>query len=175
MVCHFHLPEIFFRFCLSSHNLTTVDHRSAANRQNKVYLFFLCQLCTFLHFCIGRIGHNPRKIRHLLAGIPKNLFYFIVNTVFLNRAASISQHHILSIGRNCSCQMLFCCSFAKIDFRRIFIYKVLHNTFLLSFCLHYKTTFSGNEETISSRVYTLRFRQKTSLPTAYFLPSKRTF
>ena len=145
------------------HLLLVGDDCAAAHCQDKVNVFLLCKLRSFLHFGVGRIGHDAGKICHLFARPFQDGFHLIVDAVLLHGTAAVSQHHMRAVSGHSRCQVLFCCSLSKINLCGIFIYKLLHDPLLLSLCFHYKPGPVSLEETISSGVYTQRFVSSSDL------------
>ena len=57
----FHFPDILLQLRLGRHNLTAVNDRTSACRQNKINLMSADQLCSFLNFPVSRVWHNIGK------------------------------------------------------------------------------------------------------------------
>ena len=86
-----HIPNIFIELGLGGNNFAAVDDRTASDSEDKINVVFPDELCAFLHFGIGRIGHDSIEIRHVLACFFQPPTQFIVKSRAFQRAAAIRQ------------------------------------------------------------------------------------
>ena len=90
----FHFPDILFQLCLRRDDLAAVDHAAAAHGQDEIGLIFFGQPRAFLHFGIRRVRHDAGELDDILAIFLQRLHHFIIDAVFLDGSAAISEHDI---------------------------------------------------------------------------------
>ena len=146
MVLKFHFPNILVRFCLRGNDLTAVNDRTAAYRKNQVDPVFTDNLCPFLHLCISGIGHDAGKLRYRFSSSFQIFHKLRVNTVFLDGAAAIGEHDVVSILFQQTGQVFFCTPPAEINFGFVFKDKIVHSAFssYLFICFSQKATASSS-------------------------------
>ena len=126
-----HVPDVLVQYGLGRYDLATVHYAAAPYRQDEIDALFLHQGRPLLSLVISRVGLDSRNLHHFLACVGKELFDFIIYPVFFHGAAAVGQHDGLSHLRELLLQRVRCRALSKIDFRRIRIRKLFHNSFLL--------------------------------------------
>ena len=125
------IPDIAGIHSRHGNRLAAIDHRTAANAQNDVHLFFSGQGCPLLHFGIGGVGADAGKLHHGFACGGQNAHHLAVDSVGFDGAAAVSQQHPLATPQQAG-QVFFDAPFAKIDLGGILKNEVLHRDRFLS-------------------------------------------
>ena len=91
------IPRIFLTPGGNRNSFRIINRRTSAYRKDQIHIVFLCDPASLIQLLHGGIGHDARIFKNLFPRIFKGFYYFIIDSVFLNRTSAIGQHDSFSI------------------------------------------------------------------------------